>query len=42
MSLFDNEPDQLLDRPIHSSKGPLHAMAVGAPLAERMRPRKSG
>ncbi len=39
MSLFDNEPDQLLDRPIHSSKGPLHAMAVGAPLAERMRPR---
>ncbi len=32
MSLFDNE----LDSTMHSSKGPLHAMA---PLAERMRPR---
>jgi len=31
MSLFDGEPD----KPILSSKGPLHAMA---PLAERMRP----
>ena len=36
MSLFENLPDQ----PLHSSKGPLHAMAAGgAPLAERMRPR---
>jgi putative ATPase len=32
MSLFDNQPDE----PRHTSKGPLH---VGAPLAERMRPR---
>jgi len=32
MSLFDNEPESTM----HSSKGPLHAMA---PLAERMRPR---
>ncbi|MGO8773337.1 MAG: AAA family ATPase, partial [Terracidiphilus sp.] len=36
MSLFDNQPEQLLDQPPRSSKGPLHAMA---PLAERMRPR---
>ena len=31
MTLFDND----LDQPLHSTKGPLHAMA---PLAERMRP----
>ena len=36
MSLFDNQPEQLLDQPPRSSKGPLHEMA---PLAERMRPR---
>jgi putative ATPase len=36
MSLFDNQPDQLLDQPIRSSKSPLHGVA---PLAERMRPR---
>ena len=36
MNLFEDQPDQ----PLHASKGPLHAMAVGgAPLAERMRPR---
>ncbi len=35
MNLFDNEPAQ----PPHSSKSLLHAMAGGAPLAERMRPR---
>ena len=36
MNLFEDLPDQ----PLHTSKGPLHAMAVGgAPLAERMRPR---
>jgi putative ATPase len=37
MSLFDNQPDQLLDQPRHSSKGP---PAGSAPLAERMRPRR--
>ncbi len=31
MTLFDND----LDQPLHSTKGPIHAMA---PLAERMRP----
>jgi putative ATPase len=35
MSLFDNQPAEL---PLHSSKGLLHAMAAGVPLAERMRP----
>jgi len=35
MSLFDNQPEQLLEAPRYSSKNPLHAMA---PLAERMRP----
>jgi len=46
MSLFDNEPEQLLSRPQPSSKSPLHAVApraaalhAVAPLAERMRPR---
>ena len=36
MSLFDNQPEQSPDAPLHSSKSPLHAMT---PLAERMRPR---
>ncbi len=36
MNLFDELP---VDEPQPSSKGLLHAMAGGAPLAERMRPR---
>ena len=36
MSLFDNQPEQLLDQPQRSSKGP---PTGGVPLAERMRPR---
>jgi len=39
MSLFDNQPDQLLDHSRASSKSLSHAVAM-APLAERMRPRK--
>ena len=38
MSLFDGVPDGAEPAP-HSSRGPLHAMPRGAPLAERMRPR---
>jgi len=39
MNLFDNEPDQLVEAPRHSTKSSPRVSA-NAPLAERMRPRR--